>query len=406
MKITDLKLFLVSCGHNRSWGPPGCSQNYVWVKVYTDEGIDGIGEAFHSLEDPIEGTLSKYKRWLIGQDPTRVLYNWQAIYRGLRYPLGTTELASLSAIEQCLWDIAGKKCGLPVYKMLGGPVRDRVRAYHSGTWSQMPELAGMSAPQQAVALVDSGWTALKFPVPQVEMTANPPDLTLHRADESTHRQLEEKVQRTREIRQAVGDDIDLCVDFGAQSFSSTLGIQLARALEPYNLLFLEEPASSENPDLLVEVKSKTRIPIAAGERVIHRDLFRQLMEKRAVDMIQLEPTACGGILETVKRAALAELYHVLLAPHHASGPVALLTCTHIDAVVPNFLIQEMSVDFSSSRLADLFSGLPIIENGYIQLPTQPGLGIELNEDAVRDYPPSPWDRPVVIQADGSVDMGA
>ena len=406
MKITDLKLFLVSYGHNHPWGPEGCSQNYTWVKVYTDEGIDGVGEAFHSLEDPIEGALRKYKRWLVGQDPTRVLHNWQAIYRGLRYPLGTAELAALSAVEQCLWDIAGKHCGLPVYKMLGGPVRDRIRAYHSGIWSQMPELVGLSVPQQAKVLADQGWNAIKSPVPQVEMRAERPALTLTRADRSAHSQLEEKVERVRGIREAVGDDVDICIDFGAQSFSPTPGIQLARALEPYNLIFLEEPASSENPDLLVEVKSKTRLPIASGERVVHRDLFRQVIQKQAVDIIQPEPTACGGILETVKRAAMADLYHILLAPHHASGPVALTACVHIDAVVPNFLIQEMSVDYNSARLHELFPELPVIEDGYIQLPTKPGLGIELNEDAARDYPPSPWDRPVVIQPDGSVDMGA
>ena len=406
MKVTDVKLFIVSQGFDLNYGPPGFSSNFAWIKVYTDAGIDGIGEPFHSLEKPIAGSLAKYRRWLIGRDPTRVLHNWEAMYRGQRYPLGTAELAALSGVEQALWDIAGKACGLPVYKMLGGPCRDRIRAYHSGAWSQMPALAGLSVPQQAKAIVDEGWTAIKFPVPQADMQMEPPHAVWQLSPKSAHRELEEKVERTRQIREAVGADVDICVDYGAQQFSPTPGIKLAKALEPYKPLFLEEAALSENPDLLLEVKAQTSIPIAAGERVVHRDLFKEIIEKRAVDIIQLEPTACGGIMETVKRAAMAEIYHIMLAPHHASGPVALTTAVHIDAVVPNFLIQEMGTDLTMPRLKDLFDELPVIDNGYIQLPTKPGLGIELNEEAVHDYPPSEWDRPVVIQADGSAGLGA
>ena len=343
----------------------------------------------------------------MGQDPTKVLHNWQAIYRGLRYPLGTAELAALSAVEVALWDISGKCCGLPIYKMLGGPCRDRIRAYHSGTWSQMPEIAELPVEQQAKAIVDEGWTAIKFPVPQAEMKGNPPALTLTLSSKSSHREVEEKVERTRLIREAVGNDVDICIDYAAQNVSPGPVKRLIQAIERYHPMFIEEPVLSENPDLLVEVKAQTSIPIAAGERVVHRDLFKQVIEKRAVDIIQLEPTACGGILETVKRAAMAELYHIQLAPHHASGPVALATCVHIDAAVPNFLIQETGSDLTAQKYRDLFfDDLLVIENGYIELPTKPGLGLELNEEALRDYPPSPWDRPVVVQADGSVGLGA
>ena len=160
MKITDLKLFLVSCGHNRSWGPPGCSQNYVWVKVYTDEGIDGIGEAFHSLEDPIEGTLSKYKRWLIGQDPTRVLYNWQAIYRGLRYPLGTTELASLSTIEQCLWDIAEKSVACPSTRCWAGRCVTASAPIIAARGHRCPSWPGCRRRNRLSMRIHSGWPLL------------------------------------------------------------------------------------------------------------------------------------------------------------------------------------------------------------------------------------------------------
>jgi len=403
MKVTEVKLFIVNKPGSVAWGQ-GNKNNYIIVKVLTDEGLYGVGEAFHSLEEPVEGCIAKYRRWLIGQDPTRVIRNWEALYRGLRYPAGTAELSALAAVEQALWDISGKACGLPVYKMLGGPCRDKIRVYAS-RWPDACE--GLPLDEQAKVVVEHGWTAFKYS-PQVwDYEAEPkPSLGIRAPEKSSWQSLQEEIERVQIVREAVGDDVDICLDYHGRSFSAADAIRLARAIEPFHPFFLEEPALTENPDALVDVKRQTSIPIAGGERVIHRDVFKQVIEKRAVDIIQLEPTACGGILETVKRAAMAALYHIMLAPHHASGPVALTTAVHIDAVVPNFLIQEMGTDLTMPRLKDLFDELPVIDNGYIQLPTKPGLGIELNEEAVHDYPPSEWDRPVVIQADGSAGLGA
>jgi galactonate dehydratase len=370
MKIAAVKTFMVNPGHRVPWGT-GYGKNYAFVKVYTDAGIDGLGEAFHSLDEPIEGTIRKFERWLIGKDPTRIAYNWSAIYRGLRYPLGTAELAALSAVEHALWDIAGKACGLPVYKMLGGPTRNHIRVYASPN-----AFVGNTLVEQAKNAVAAGFTALKF-APQ-------PD---EYATKSTDQVLTESIQRVQMVREAVGKEIDICLDYHGRSFSPADAIRLAKALEPYNIFFLEEPALSENPDSLVEAKAKTNIPIAAGERCVTRDSMRQLIEKRAVHIIQPEPTANGGILETVKLAAMAELNHVVVAPHHACGPVALAVCTHIDATIPNFLIQECNVDLNSQCVRDVIVNPPRIENGFLTLPDLPGLGAELNEGAVRDYPP-------------------
>jgi galactonate dehydratase len=387
MRITSVKPFFVNPGGQVSWGT-GNEKNYVFVKVYTDDGINGLGEAFHSLDEPIEGALSKFERWLVGKDPTRITHNWQAIYRGLRYPLGTATLSALSAVEHALWDIAGKTCWLPIYKMLGGPARDRIRVYASGRF-----FGGGDLVAAARRVADAGYTALKF-APQ------PPDY----AQKSRQAALTESVARVRSVREAVGEEVDVCLDYHGRSFSPIEAIRLARALEPYNIFFLEEPALTENPDSLVEAKTKTSIPIAAGERAVTRDTMRELIARQAVHIIQPEPTANGGILETIKLAGMAEMYHIAVAPHQACGPVSLAVCAHIDASIPNFQIQELNLDLDEQCLKDVLINTLQVENGYLELSEEPGLGIKLKEEAVNDYAFKPYDRPVVVNQDGSIGL--
>ena len=394
MKITHLNVFVANPGHKVSWGT-GWGKNTILVKVYTDETIDGLGEAFHSLDEPIEGALLKFERWLKGKDPTQILHNWQALYRGLRYPLGTAELAALSAVEQALWDIAGKACGLPVYRMLGGPTRNRIRLYASGYLCQPRHFnrPGDDLVEACQATVRRGFTAVKF-TPQ-------PDDYQGKSPEYIYRAA---VERVRSVRQAVGDDIDICLDYHGRSFSVTEAVRLAQAIEPYHPMFLEEPALSETPDALAEAKMKTSIAIAGGERCNSRERLREMLEKRAVHILQPEPICNGGILETVKWAFMCELYHVVLAPHQACGPVSLLVDCHIDAAIPNFLIQECNVDVDDPFLNDLFHPMPVIEDGYLKLPDRPGLGIELDEEAVAKYERKPYDRPVIVERDGAIGL--
>ncbi len=394
MKITHLNVFTVNPGRKVSWGT-GWAKNTVLVKVYTDEGIEGLGEAFHGLDEPIEGALRKFERWLVGKDPTRILHNWQAIYRGLRYPLGTATLSALSAVEQALWDIAGKACGLPVYKMLGGPTRDRIRLYASGPLCEPRhfDLGGDDLVGACQARVDEGFTAVKFTPQPIDYKAKGP--------EEIHR---DAVERVRSVREAVGDDIDICLDYHGRSFSVTEAVRLAQAIEPYHPLFLEEPTLTENPDALVEAKMKTSIPIAGGERCVNREQLRGLLEKRALHILQPEPLVNGGIFETVKWAFLCELYHVTVAPHQACGPVSLLVCAHIDASIPNFLIQECHINPEDPFVKDLFSPTPRIKDGHLELPESPGLGIELNEEDVAGYPGKPYDRAVIVEHDGAIGL--
>ena len=387
MQITRLDTIFVSPGEPVSFGSR--HRNWIFVKVSTDSGLHGIGEAFETGHaKSVESAVSEFSRWLIGEDPTRIVRNWQALYRGLRYPLGTVTLSALSAIEHALWDISGKACGLPVYKMLGGPARDRMRAYASPV-----AFPGVSLVDDARTLVDLGFSAVKF-VPQ------PDDY----ARKTSQVVLAESVARVRSVREAVGDEIDICIDYHGRSFSPAEAIAFARAVEPYRPFFLEEPALSENPDSLVEIKSKTAIPIAAGERAVTRESMRALIDRRAVHIVQPEPTANGGLLETVKLAAMAEYAHVMVAPHHAASLVALAVCAHIDAAVPNFLIQEVNLKLDSQVAREVIVDPPKLEAGYLTLPDKPGLGVELNEEAAKDYPYQPFDRRVVENLDGSIGL--
>ena len=395
MKITALKVFLINPGRKVSFGT-GWGKNTVLVKVRTDEGIDGIGEAFGTGKaKTIEAALYEFERWLQGKDPTEIVRNWYAYYRGSRYPMGTATMAALSAVEQALWDIAGKACGLPVYKMLGGPARDRIKLYASGYLAQPRhfDLPGDDLVGSCKRVVEAGFKGVKF-------TPQPDDY----ASKSPHQVLSDAIERVRSVREAVGDQVDICLDYHGRSFSSAEAIKLAQAIEPFHPLFLEEPAMTEAPDSMVEARMKTVIPIAGGERCISRDRLREILEKRALHILQPEPTVCGGILETVKWAAMCELYHVVLAPHQACGPVSLLACAHIDASISNFLIQECNVDLEDPFLRELYAPLPEVEDGFLKLPERPGLGIELNEGGAAKYPYKPFDRPVIREADGSIGL--
>ena len=395
MKITGLRVFLINPARTVPFGT-GWGKNTVLVKVYTDAGIDGVGEAFGTGKaKTTEAALYEFERWLRGKDPTEVVRNWYAYYRGSRYPLGTATMAALSAVEQALWDIAGKACGLPVYRMLGGPTRDRIRVYASGLLAQprhfgLPGEDLVGACRSAIA---AGFTAVKF-------TPQPDDYE----GKSPQQVLRDAVERVRSVREAIGDDADICLDYHGRSFSPVEAILLARQIEPFRPLFLEEPALTEAPESLAEVKLKTAIPVAGGERCISRDRLRDLLERRALHVLQPEPTANGGILETVKWAAMCELYHVTLAPHHACGPVSLLACAHVGASITNLLIQECNVDLHDPFLAELYAPLPRIEDGHLCLPDRPGLGIELDEAAAERYPYKPFDRPVIRGADGSIGL--
>lgn len=393
MKISDIKVFLVNEGIKSIYGS-GWLPNYVFVKVCTDAGVEGVGEAFRTGKArTTEAAVGEYARWLVGRDPTEILRNWYGYFHGSRYPLGTATLAALSAIEQAMWDIAGKACGLPVHKMLGGPFRDRVRLYASNTLTQSSANTGSdeSLTDGVLALVNQGFSAVKF-IPQ------PDDFE----GKGPRQVLAESIERVRTVRQTVGESVDLCLDYHGMDISPSRAVEFARAVEEFNPLFVEEPVPTANVEALREVKDKTVVQIAAGERCTSRALLRQLLESQAVHILQPELTCIGGILETLKWAAVAEMYQVQIAPHHTGSPVSLLACCHFDMCCPNFLIQECNAHPRSPFFRDLFGELPRVDDGYLILGDKPGLGIELDEEAAAAYPYKPFDRRVVTCADGAI----
>lgn len=354
---------------------------WLFLKIYTDEGITGLGEpVVEGRAQTVETAVQEIGRYLVGQDPRRIEHHWQAIYRGQFYRGGPVLASALSGIEQALWDILGKWLGVPVYQLLGGATRDRIRVYgwlHGETYGDYIEAAKVG--------LKSGLTAFK-----VGITA-----PVNIIDSPAY--IQGEVDRFASIREAVGSEIEVGIDFHGR-VSPAMAIQLAKAIEPYRPMFIEEPVLPENVDELVRVARSTSIPIATGERLFTKWGFREVLEKGAAAILQPDLSHAGGILETKKIAAMAECYYGAVAPHCPLGPIALASCLQLDACIPNFLIQE-HVTTGEGYLKEPFQ----VVDGYIDLPTRPGLGIDLDEAALEDQiHEGTWDTPQLRHKDGSV----
>jgi galactonate dehydratase len=368
MKITELETLFVK-------------PRWLFLKVHTDEGIVGLGEpVVEGRAQTVAAAVHEIGRYLIGQDPRRIEHHWQAIYRGQFYRGGPVLTSALSGIEQALWDITGKWLGVPVYQLLGGAVRDRIRMYGwlSGeTYGDYIESAKVSAGQ--------GFTALKMGITGAVNIVDTPAV------------VEENVKRFAMMREAVGKGVDIGIDFHGR-VSPAMAVRLARALEPYEPMFIEEPVLPDNVDTMVTVARSTTIPIATGERLFTKWGFREVLEKQAAAILQPDLSHAGGILECKKIAAMGETYFAAVAPHCPLGPIALAACLQLDACTPNFLAQE-HVTLGEGYLTDPF----VIKDGYIDVPTKPGLGIELDEAALADkLDDGSWETPRLWHADGSV----
>ncbi|MGQ9526045.1 MAG: galactonate dehydratase [Armatimonadota bacterium] len=354
---------------------------WLFLKVHTDEGIVGLGEpVVEGRAQTVEAAVHEAGRYLIGQDPRRIEHHWQAIYRGAFYRGGPVLCSALSGIEQALWDIFGKWLGVPVYQLLGGAVRDRIRLYR---WvkGNTPDACAASA-RNAVA---EGFTTLKTALFDRMRILDRPDA------------IDAAVTKFAAMREAVGREVQIAVDFHGRT-SPAMAIRLARALEPYEPMFIEEPVLPENVDALAVVARATSVPIATGERLFTRWGFRKVLEKQAAAIIQPDLSHAGGILETRKISALAETYYVGVAPHCPLGPIALAACLQLDACIPNFVCQEHATT-GEGYLKQPFQ----VRDGHVDLPSGPGLGIELDEESIRQKRfAGDWDNPLLIDEDGAV----
>lgn len=377
IKITDIKTFLVGVG----------GRNLCFVKVETDQGIHGIGEAYSCGPDEATvAVINDYKSWLVGQDPRNVEHLWTLMYNFTRFPGGSVVNAAISGIEHALWDISGKAAGLPVYMLLGGKVREKIRVYQSAGGGTPQEVAG-----RAKELVQKyGYTAVK-------MRPQPP-----RDNQSPYNAVTRgAAERVRAVREALGPDVDIGCDIHARFFEVSRAARLARAIEPYNPMWLEEPIRPENEHAMRKLAEQVNIPLASGECNYMRHEFRKILALQALDIIQPDICICGGLMEMKKIAAMAEAHYVMVAPHNPMGPVATAVNVHFAASTPNFLVLEYHPDDTSPR-KDLLKEPLMVKDGYIPLPTKPGFGIELNEEAFRHYPPKPWRRGFDFRVDGSV----
>jgi galactonate dehydratase len=349
--------------------------------MHTDVGIVGYGEpVVEGRAHTVQTAIQELEDYLTGQDPRRIEHHWQAIYRHAFYRGGPVLTSALSGIEQAMWDILGKSLGVPVYQLLGGACREKIRLYaHCG--GATPELSAAAAR----AKVAEGYTALKTGIGRVPA----------RIIESPAF-VEACAARFAAIREAVGPEIDVAIDFHGQ-ISPALAVRLAKALEPYHPMFIEEPCLPQNVDAMVTVARSTSIPIATGERLFTKWGFREVLEKQAAAVVQPDLCHAGGILECKKIAAMAECYYSGVAPHNPLGPISLAACLQLDACIPNFLVQEQ-VSLGEGYLKEPFR----IVDGYAPLPTGPGLGIELDEEAMADKIGHHWKNPALYHDDGSV----
>lgn len=369
MKITDISITHVL-------------PRWSFLKITTDEGIVGWGEAIvEGRSRTVEMAVKELEPHLIGEDPRRIQHLWQSMYRGTFYRGGPVLTSAISGIDQALWDILGKWLGVSVHQLLGGAVRDRVRMYgHVG--GDNPESAYESARRAA----NAGFTIVKTGVDAPVRFMEPPAF------------VRKQVERIEAVREAIGPDRDLAIDFHGR-ITPSLAIRLAQELEHVQPVFIEEPCLPENIDTLVTIARSTSIPIATGERLFTKWAFREVLEKQAATILQPDLAHCGGISEGRAIASMAETYYAVIAPHNPLGPINLAASLQLSAAVPNFLAQE-HVTLGEGYLKQPF----VVKDGYIDLPTGPGLGIELDEEKVAEKQyAGDWDTPRLRHTDdGSV----
>jgi galactonate dehydratase len=345
LKITKLETFLVK-------------PRWLFLKIHTNAGITGLGEPItEGRALTCAEAVKEVEPYLVGKDPRPVAKHWQAIYRHAFYRGGPILTSALSGIDQALWDIKGKALGVPVYELLGGPTRDRVRVYaHAGR------------PDQMKALKAKGFTAFKTGVAKKR-----PARYIE-----TQAEIEYAAETFAGLRQAMGKDVDIAIDFHGAISPATAKL-LIKAYEPYQPMFIEEPCQAQNHDIMAEIARGTFLPIATGERVFTKWGFREVLEKKAATVLQPDMCHAGGITEVRLIAGMAEAYYADIAPHNPLGPISLAAGVQMSASIPNFLCQEQ-VSLGEGYIKEPFR----VRDGFLELPKGPGLGIELDENAMAD----------------------
>jgi galactonate dehydratase len=376
---------------------PIAVDRYLFVRVHTDAGIVGLGEsgAWGHLEAS-EAAIKKFAGYLVGQDPRQIEHHWNVMYRGNHFR-GAAIMGAISAIDIALWDIKGKALGVPVYELLGGKCRDRVRVY-CHIKAETPELMVSGC----VEAREYGYTAVGHLNPFLDLPRSQPYFQTHAA------KIGEAVDLVRRCREAVGDQVDLCVEIHRR-LTPAEAVVLARGIEPYHPMFYEDPTTPDNFDAMAVIAQQIGIPIATGERLHTIYEFQMLLARNAVQYVRTSLGLCGGISGAKKIAALAEANQVGVIPHNPIAPVALAACLQLDASIPNFAIQEFPTgNAEDSRPAfglrhhELIVKPFELEAGFVRIPDAPGIGVELIPDIVERFPVVPRSIAVRYHRDGSV----
>jgi galactonate dehydratase len=350
-------------------------RNLTFLKLSTDEGLVGVSEVrLSNRTNALLGYLEEIKhRYLLGSDPFRIEQLVQRMFRDDYGRVGEICASAISLVEIACWDILGKAAGLPVYALLGGPVRDKIKAY-ANAWYQVERTPDEFA-RAARGAVAKGYLALKF---------DPFGAGYYEMERAERLRC---VGLVEAVRAAVGPDVELLIEMHGR-FSPATAIRIARDLEPFEPGWVEEPVPPDNLKALAKAARHIRIPVATGERLHHKQEFRELFELQACDIIQPDVTECCGIMEAKKVAAMADVHYITVAPHNVGGPVSTATALHLAANLTNFKIQEHFNDFTEPHTRECASGCPKVVDGYFALPQGPGLGVTLNEDVIREHPPT------------------
>jgi galactonate dehydratase len=363
MKVTEIETFLVGT----EW------RNFTICRVHTDSGLTGLGESrIPNHPHALEAYARAAARHLVGRDPFDIESLVMRMRRDDYSRPGEIMSSGIALFEMACWDIVGKALGQPVYRLLGGQVRDRIRAYANG-WYRVER-----TPEQfhaaARAVVAKGYTALKF---------DPFGPGYYEIDVAERRRV---VALVEAVRDAIGPDVEILLEMHGR-FSPVQAVQIVKLLEPYGLGWIEEPVPPENLAALRSVREQLPgVTIATGERIHARHEFRELFELRAADVVQFDVTHIGGLLESKKLAAQADVHYVTIAPHNVGGQISTAANLHLAACTTNFRVQEYFNDFADPWVKDTAPGCPPVVDGYFALPTAPGLGVELDEAVCAAHP--------------------
>lgn len=371
LKITDLKTFIVNVG----------SVNWVFCKVYTNQGLIGLGEgSVTSKEATVAQAIMEHQRFLVGKDPTDIELLWQGMFRYARWRGGPVLNSAISAVEIALWDILGQALAVPIYKLLGGAARKRIRMYKD---------VG-STPDAFLQAKEEGYTAAKSGFIRVDNDLVIPPFAVR-----------EGIRRLEEVRKAVGDDFDICIDAHGR-LTTVMAIEFCTGIEHLRPFFVEEATQLEDLGELELLRQKTKVPLATGERSFTKYGFTEYCYRHLVNYVQPDVVHAGGILEMKKIGTIAEAFRVEMAPHNPQSQVSTIASLHVDATTPACTIQEYSPR-REQWIQDLFYGEgAVVKNGYAGLPDKPGLGVRLNEEVAATHPYKRVNRPNYVFEDAGV----